>query len=155
MDSHLFRHNLAPRGSFKHNRHRDALIVDVNASLSAFGTEVTDLARLWIIHDTNRTADPATFEIALSLWRPRRESLKGRLDAYWSAEDSKCRSWVIYYQEQCENQGRFTDRAMATANVMFQAKHEALVKRCKELGFLDFLQVGFLSGGSSMVVGSQ
>lgn len=122
---------------------RLALIADVNKNLDGFETEVTELERLWLIHDKNRTSDPATFEIGVSLWRPRRQSLQDRLGVYWSAEDSRGYAWRIYSEEKPV---MHTDSVVGTTNIIFRAQHHDVVERCETLGFLDFLQVGVLSG---------
>lgn len=139
MDHGIFGLEHAPRGSLRHNLERDVLIRDVNTSLSVFETELTELERLWLMYDQTRTADPATFERDVSVWRPRQQALKEKLDTYWSSEHSKGHDWAIFYHEQC------VSRTMTTANVMFEATHERLVNRCEQLGFLDFLQAAVLS----------
>lgn len=120
----------------------EELAAEVHANLTAFETEVTELERLWIILDRNRTEDPATFEIDISLWRPRRQALKDRLTEYWSAEKSTGYQWRIY---SWGHQLAGPDRAVGAANLAFRTTYDALVKRIDQLGFLDFLQVGFLS----------
>lgn len=122
---------------------RLALIADVNTHLNRFETDVTELERLWLIHDKHRTTDPIMFEISVSLWRTRKQSLQDRLGVYWSAEDSRGHAWLTYSQEK---EILDPDSLVGTTNITFRAKYNDLVERCEKLGFLDFLQVGVLSG---------
>lgn len=141
----MMNYNPIDRGSTEYTEKREALTEKVQANLSVFETDVTELERLWLIHDKNRTADPTMFEIGVSLWRTRRQSLLDRLHTYWSAEDSIGHEWVSYYKEQKEKRKSQPDRAISIAVLVFKKRHGALVKRCEELGFPDFLPVAVLS----------
>lgn len=133
------------RGPREYIENRNSLIDKVQANLTVFETEVTELERLWVIHDKHRTTDPATFEIGVSIWRPRRQSLQDRLRTYWSAEDSLGHQWVTLYEKEKEKGKAKPDRAISTALLAFQTQYDSLIARCEEVGFLDFLQVAFLS----------
>lgn len=137
------------RGSMEYIDNRNKLIEQVKANLTVFETEVKELERLWLIHDKNRTADPAMFVIGVSLWRTRRQSLQDQLRVYWSAEESKGHEWVSFCEKQEDtwiiepdsaiSTGVIqTDRATSTAQLIFQTNYDALVKRCEEV---DLLQV--------------
>lgn len=143
MNPAAFHHTLTPPDTTHHTVHRHTLIADVHTNLTLFETELTELERLWLIHDKNRMADPTMFEIGVSLWRPRRKSLQDKLGAYWSAEKSSGHAWRTYSEEKPISH---PDCVIGTANLMLRAQYDRLVMRCEELGFLDYLQVAILSG---------
>lgn len=142
MDAMPLSHTSISHGSTSGVLTSEELAAEVHANLAVFETEVTELERLWIALDRYRTEDPATFEIEISQWRPRRQALKDQLTEYWSAEKSTGYQWRIY---SWGHQLSGPDRAIGAANLTFRTTYDELVKRTDHLGFLDFLQVGFLS----------
>lgn len=141
MNPLAFHHTLTPPDTTYHVVHRDALIADVHTNLTLFETELTELERLWLIHDKNRTP---MFEIGVSLWRPRRQSLQDKLAAYWSADKSSGRAWMTCSEGK---EILHPDCVVGTANLMLRAQYDALVARCEVLGFLDYLQVALCGLG--------
>lgn len=122
------------RSSLNDLNYRDDLIGRVQANLTAFETDITELERLWEIHAGYKTADPAMFEISVSLWKSRRKRLAVRLGEYWSAEHSTGRQWVTFTMEQETKRDFQPDRAVRTAFLLFRNQFDELVKRCEEVG---------------------
>lgn len=120
---------------------REELVAKVHAKLTAFETEITEIERLWIIHDTNRTANPAEFEIGIALWRARGQSLKDRLTEFWTAEDSIGYEWRTYSREQ---QLPGPDHAIEKEARTLRTVYNDLLRRIKDIGFLDYAQFKLL-----------
>lgn len=127
------------------NTPRDRLIAAVHTALNDFETEMSELERLWLIHDYNRTADPPMFAIIVSLLRPRRQALQDKLNSYWLAEASTGRAWLVYFEERQISQ---PDSALGNTNFMLREMYDGLVVRCQKLGFLGFLLAAGIVGSA-------
>lgn len=119
----------------------EELVAKVHAKLTAFETETTEIERLWIIHDKNRTANPAAFEIGIALWRTRGQALKDRITEFWTVEESIGYEWRTYSRQQ---QLHGPDHAIEQENRTLRAVYNELLRRIKDIGFLDYARFKLL-----------